>query len=426
MKQSSRRDFLQQSIAGGAILALSAATYRSAFGADAPSERIRLGSIGVGNQGGPKNNLKFFSKLAPIVALCDVDQKYLTTAAAFVEKECGSTPKTYGDYRKLLDSKDVDAVIITTPDHWHALMTIHACEAGKDVYVEKPLTLVIDEGKAMIQAARRNKRIVQTGSQQRSDNKFRQACQLVRNGALGKIHTVKVGLPGPNWNPPPVADSAPPEELDFDRWLGPAPKRAYNSKRVHYLFRFFWDYSGGQQTNFGAHHLDIAQWGLGMDESGPTEIDGQATFHKDGWFETPETARVTYTYANGVKMLCSLGGKSGYPQGTTFEGEKGSIIVTRGSIKADPAEILKFSGGDVKLYVSDNHHRNWLECIKTRKLPIADVAIGHRSATVCHLGNISIRLGRKVKWDPTSESFINDAEAQKLTTKEYRAPWKLT
>lgn len=429
MSRHSRRDFLRTGLAGGALLTLPAATYRSALlAAQPPSERVRLGSIGVGNQGGPKNNLKAFVRLAPIVAVCDVDKKYLAEAAAFVEKEGHSAPKTYADYRKLLDSKDVDAVVVTTPDHWHTLMTVHACQAGKDVYCEKPLTLVVNEGKAMIAAARTNNRVVQTGSQQRSDDRFRRACELVRNGALGKLHTVKVGLPGPNWvdrAKTPVPDSDPPAGLDYETWLGPAPARPFNANRVHYLFRFFWDYSGGQQTNFGAHHLDIAQWALGMDESGPTTIEGAATFNKDGWFETPETAKITYTYANGVKVLCSLG-KGGYPGGCTFEGEKGSIFVDRGKITATPKELLDAPAGDVKLYASKNHHQNWLDCIKSRKAPIADVAIGHRSATVCHLGNIAVRTGRKITWDPAKEEIVGDPEAGKMLTKEYRKPWTLT
>jgi predicted dehydrogenase len=426
----SRRTMLRASLAGGAILTLPAATYRAAFGADTPpSEQLRIGAIGVGNQG--RGNLNAIKKYA--VAVCEVDSNRLAAAAKSLE-DAGKKPQAFADYRKMLEMKDLDAVIITTPDHWHALQTIHACEAGKDVYCEKPLTLLIDEGKAMVEAARKNKRIVQTGSQQRSAKEFRQACELVRNGAIGKVHTVKVGLPGPNWTSRakmPVPDSKPPAELDYDLWLGPAPERPYNDNHVHYLFRFYWDYSGGQQTNFGAHHLDIAQWGLGMDESGPTKIEGKATFNKEGWFETPETAHLTYTYANGVKVLCSLG-SGGYKGGTTFEGEKGVISVNRGvnnlvvTLNGEKVpDPYALATGDVKLYVSNGHHANWLECIKTRKLPICDVAIGHRSATVCHLGNIAVRTGKTLTWDPTKEEIVGDKEAAKWTTKEYRKPWSL-
>jgi predicted dehydrogenase len=353
-----------------------------------------------------------------------VDTEHLAQAGAAVEKAGGKGTLAVGDFRKLLDSKDVDAVVVTTPDHWHALATIHACKAGKDVYCEKPLSLTVAEGRAMVEAARKNDRVVQTGSQQRSDARFRQACEIVRNGGLGKITAVKVGLPGPNFSGPAVKDSDPPAVLNYDMWIGPAPMKPYNAKHVHYLFRFFWDYSGGQQTNFGAHHLDIAQWGLGMDDSGPTGIEGTATFNAAGWFETPETASLTYTYANGVKVLCSLG-KGGFPGGCTFEGEKGSIFVDRSKIVGTPKEVLEFTGGDVKLYVSKSHQTNFLDCVKSRKKPICDVEIGHRSATVCHLGNIALRTGKKLTWDPVKEEIVGDSETAKMLSREYRKPWSL-
>ncbi|MCI0700925.1 MAG: Gfo/Idh/MocA family oxidoreductase [Planctomycetia bacterium] len=429
MPRMTRRKFFRTSAASGAFLALPAVTYRAALLAqDKPNETVRVGCIGVGNQGKP--NMNAIRK--HVIGVCDVDKDRVAAAAKDLEKG-GTVPITTGDYRKLLESKDIDAVLISTPDHWHALPVIDACKAGKDVYCEKPLTLVVAEGRAMVKAARDNKRIVQTGSQQRSGygGKFRLACQLVRNGALGKIKEVKVGLPGPNWverAKKPVPDSDPPAALDYDFWLGPAPLRKYNVNRVHYLFRFFWDYSGGQQTNFGAHDLDIAQWALGMDDSGPTTIEGTATFHKDKWFETPETAKQTFTYANGVVVRCSLG--KGYPGGVTFEGEKGTIHVNRGSITVTlngekVADPFKLPTGETKLYVSTNHHQNWLECIKTRKLPICDVEIGHRSATVCHLGNIALRTGRKITWEPKTETIVGDKEASAMLTKEYRKPWKL-
>jgi predicted dehydrogenase len=428
MSRTTRRSFLKSTAAGGVFLGLPAATVRAALLAqDKPSETVRVGSIGVGNQGKP--NMNAIKK--NVVAVCDVDKDRVATAAADLEK-ANIKAKTFGDYRKLLESKDIDAVLISTPDHWHALNVVDACKAGKDVYCEKPLSLVIAEGRAMVKAARDNKRIVQTGSQQRSAKEFRQACELVRNGALGTLKQVKVGLPGPNWvdrAKKPVPDSDPPAALDYEFWLGPAPERKYNANRVHYLFRFFWDYSGGQQTNFGAHDLDIAQWGLGMDESGPATIEGSATFNAEKWFETPETAKQTFTYANGVAVLCSLG-RGGYPGGVTFEGEKGTITVKRGSITVTlggekVADPYKLPTGETKLYVSNNHHQNWLECVKTRKLPICDVEIGHRSATVCHLGNIAIRTGRKLTWDAKAEQIVGDKEANAMLSKPYRKPWVL-
>jgi predicted dehydrogenase len=387
----SRRAFLRTAAASVSVGGITyfLPPFPQARGADTPppSERIRTAAIGVGNQGGPKNNLKFHAKNC--VAVCDVDSKYLAAAASFVEKESGKAPFTEGDYRRILDRKDVDAVVITV---------------------------------------RRNKRILQTGSQQRSDERFRRACEYVRSGRLGKIKEVRVGIPGPNWidrAKKPVPDSDPPAELNYDMWLGPAPQRAYNQHRVHYLFRFFWDYSGGQVTNFGAHHLDITQWALGMDESGPTTIEGTATYNKDHWFETPEKCLITYTYPNGVKVICHNGKKE--EEGCQFVGEKGTIFVDRKKIESDPAAILKdeLKDTDVHLYVSKNHHANWFDCIKSRKAPIAEVEIGHRSATVCHLGNIAIRTGRKITWDPVKEQIIGDKEAAAMATKAYRDPWKL-
>ncbi|HEY2787067.1 MAG TPA: Gfo/Idh/MocA family oxidoreductase [Fimbriiglobus sp.] len=414
-----RRSFLQLS---GAFLALPAATYKSALGADQPpSEKLRLASIGVGNQG--SGNLKRFLK--DVVAVCDVDKNFLAAGAATLEK-AGKKPQTYTDFRKVIDAKDFDAVIVTVPDHWHALITVMACQAGKDVFCEKPLSLTIAEGRKMVEAARKNKRVVQTGSMQRSAKEFHQACELVRNGALGTLTSIKVGLPGPNWierAKRPVPDSVPPAVLDYDLWLGPAPERPYNKNRVHYLFRFFWDYSGGQMTNWGAHHLDIAQWALGMDDSGPTKVEATATFNKDRWFETPETATVKYTYANGLEMHCGQG-KGAPAGGTTFVGEKGSIHVNRGKIEIKPAELSK-QPCPSKLEISNNHYKNFLDCIKTRNKPICDVEVGHRSATVCHLGNIAIRSGKRLTWDPVKEQFVGDADANKWVSKEYRKPWSL-
>jgi predicted dehydrogenase len=294
-----RRDFLRHGAAAGALLSLPASLYRNALcAADPPSERIRVGFIGVGGQGNA--NLNAISKNA--VAVCDVDQKHLAATKAKVEKSNGKCA-AYNDYRQLLANKDIDAVLVATPDHWHTLISVDAILAGKDVYCEKPLTLTVAEGRLLVKAARKHKRIVQTGSQQRSEfgGKFRLACELVRSGRLGKIKTVKVGIPAVNYKERPN-DSGPPD-LDFDFWLGPAPKVPYNKNHVHYNFRFFWDYSGGQMTNFGAHDLDIARWGLDMDESGPVEISGKGTFNKDKRYEVTETCEVTYKYANGVTVL---------------------------------------------------------------------------------------------------------------------------
>lgn len=429
MSVSSRRLFLKQSILGGAILGLSAQSYRATFAAEAPSERVRVGMIGVGNQGGPKNNMKYFLK--NIVALCDLDKNYLAEASAFLKSQAGLSALETDDYRRVLDAKDVDAVVVTVPDQWHAKMTIEACRAGKDVYCEKPLTLVIGEGKPMIEAARKHNRVVTTGTMQRSGEEFKLAVKLVQDGIVGKVKQVNVTLPSPNWIAragKPVPDSVPPEGFDFDRWLGPAPLRPYNKNRVHYLFRFYWDYSGGQQTNFGAHHLDIAQWGLGMDDSGPVSVEGSAVYNPDGWYETPDTTDIKYTYANGVTMVCKQKlNTKGTDQGTEFVGDKGSLFVYRGGIDTTPKELMK--GIDLPKITSSQanfaHVNNFFDCVKSRNKPAADITIGHRSATVCHLGNIACRLGKKIQWDPKAETTIGDAEAAKWLTKAYRKGYEV-
>jgi predicted dehydrogenase len=238
---------------------------------------------------------------------------------------------------------------------------------------------------------------------------------------------VRVGLPGVNWTKEPAApDSEPPPELDYDLWLGPAPYRPYNKHRVHYYFRFFWDYSGGQMTNWGAHHLDITQWGLGMDESGPVRIEATSEPDPGKRYEVPQSFQITYTYANGPRVICESPNKNS-KLGARFEGEKGAIYVNRGALESDPEDLVErqLQDSDVRLYMSKNHHQNWIECIKSRKPPICDVAIGHRSATVCHLGNIAVRTGKKIVWDPAREEIMGDAELAKWATKAYRAPWTL-
>jgi predicted dehydrogenase len=420
----SRRQFF---LASTAALAVPYIIPRSVRGAN---ERIVTGHVGVGGQGGA--NLKSFLKLADLAepaALCDVDKLHL--AATLKSLETGKGPKQcegYGDYRRLLDRKDIDAVVVSTPDHWHTLVSIHACQAGKDVYCEKPLTLTIAEGRKMVDVARKQNRIVQTGSQQRSEynGMYRLACELVRSGKIGKMQRALVGIPSVNFKGPAVADSTPPPELDYDQWIGPAPMKPYNEKHVHYNFRFFWDYSGGQMTNFGAHDLDIVQWALNMDNSGPIAVEGTAKFDDDHTYEVTKTCRLTYTYENGVQVMLGQQQKD-IPAGATFIGSEGRIHVTRKAIISEPKEIAttKLGPQDVHLYPSGSHHKNFLDCMKSRELPICDVEIGHRSATVCHLGNIAVRLGRKIKWDPSAEQIVGDAEAAKWVDRPKRAPYTI-
>jgi len=436
MSGSTRRQFLQ------ATAAAFAAPYivpSRCFGAN---ERVTVGMIGVRNQGTGNLN-RFLGAGCNVAAICDVDSEVRAKAIPLVTKQ-GQTPKEYEDYRQVLERKDIDAVVITVPDHWHALMTIHACQAGKDVYCEKPLSLAIAEGRRMVNAARENKRIVQTGSQQRSSPEFWRAASLVRNGVIGKVEQILVGIPGCNHPGALGPDTNPPAHLNYDFWLGPAPERPYNEKRVHYNFRFWWDYSGGQVTNFGAHHLDIAQWALGMDNSGPIAVAGTASFNPMHLFEVTETCRIDYTYANGTKVTLGQLQKD-IPGGVLFIGSKGKIGVNRGTLYSDPEEIVgppmkkkedpqvrrelnrkldeKVLALPEQLPRSQNHVRNFLDSIKSRELPICDVEIGHRSATVCHLGNLVARLGRGIQWDPAQEQIVGDDKAQQMTDRPYRSPW---
>jgi predicted dehydrogenase len=354
----------------------------------------------------------------------------------------------------MYENKDLQAIVVSTPDHWHALMTILACAAGKDVYVEKPLTLFIDEGKWMVEAARRFQRVVQVGTQQRSGLHYQKARKLVREGYLGKIHNVRMSA-ARNVTPGfgKFADSAVPSELDYDLWLGPAPKRPYHQMRSLYHFRWFWDYSGGQMTNLGAHHIDILQWVMNV--KGPltvSSVGGRYVLEGDG--DTPDTQDAVFQYP-GFTAICSLreGGIGRRAAGLEFIGHKANLVIDRGGfeilpeMKIDPNNAVpQFKGhsaggvtrsqtkpepytAPVKEKGSsdeqfDLHVRNFLDCIKSRQRPIADVEDGHQITTACHLANISLRLGgRSVRWDPVKEQIVGDAEAAAMMRRPYRKPW---
>lgn len=274
----------------------------------------------------------------------------------------------------------------------------------------------------MSDTARRYDRVFQTGTQQRSDYRFRWACELVQNGKLGRVDRVRV-VTGRGKQGEEVPNTAPPEELDFDFWLGPSPVVPYNKKRCHYDFRWWYDYSGGRITDWGAHHHDIAQWGLGMELTGPTKIDGRGEWPDTNFFETAADYEVDYTYANGVQMHTTTRGRNGI----TFYGDKGELFVARGAIEATPKEILDDKVGTmpIRLPVSNSHHGNFVDCIRSRQHPISDVELSHRSATVCHLGNISMLLGREVEWDPDREIFVGDEAANRMLARPRRAEWEV-
>ena len=421
-KKLTRREFLKSStlVAAGAAIAWPTIVPSTIFGQDSPSNRITIGSIGVGNQGA--SNMKGFTGQpgCQVIAICDVDANFREQARQIAKLEPTSC---YNDFRDLLLRDDIDAVVVCTPDHWHVPISIAAVRAGKDVFCEKPLTLTITEGRALVGEVKRYGRILQTGTQQRSSDNFRFACELVRNGRIGKVHTVRIGIPGnnrtcePTWTPEPV-----PEGFDYDLWLGPAPWAPYNKQRCHYEFRFILDYSGGQVTNWGAHHLDIAQWGLGMDESGPVEIEGKGEFPTSGLFTTATKVYFEATYTNGTKVICETGGS-----GTKFEGANGSVYVDRGKLETKPDTLKKETIGpdEIQLYRSRDHKQNFLDCIRSRKEPIANAETGHRTSTLCHLGNIAMLLRRKLKWDPQKERFVDDADANRMLMRAARAPWSL-
>ncbi len=426
----SRRRFAGQ--AGLAAVAAPLYVSARALGREdraAASDRLTLGFIGVGKQNlGHLNNYVKRPEVQ-VVAVCDVDTTRREEARSRVEKKYGDGQRSefkgcavYNDFRELLARDDIDAVVIATPDHWHAIPVIEACKAKKDIYCEKPLSLTIHEAKLMIDAVRKYDRVFQTGSQQRTefDGKFRKACEYVRSGRIGTVLTVHVGVGSPS-KPCDLPGESPEPGLDWDTWLGPAPERPYNSilspRGVHNHFpnwRSYREYSGGSYTDFGAHHYDIAQWGLGMDDSGPVEIIPPED-------EKAEVG-LRYRYANGVEMI------HGGPSGVTFTGTKGLIHVDRNRLISVPDTILKEPLGrrDVHLPEAANHHQDWLDCIASRKRPIADVEIGARSVTVCHLGNLAYWNRRTLRWDPQSWRFVNDDQANSSwLDRDRRDPWQL-
>jgi predicted dehydrogenase len=424
-KRSSRRNFLKASAAATFVApTIVPATAFANGDRPAPSDRVVVGCIGTGDLGRRHhlNNMLLPNPRIEVAAVCDVDQNHRDQAAIDVYNKTKRKVGVYEDFRELCDRTDIDAVLVATPDHWHTLTSIYAIESGKDVYCEKPLTLTIDEGKNFVATARRYGAVVQTGSQQRSDSRFRLACELVRNGYIGKLKQVDThigGIGSGDWKPV----TTPPPELNWDFWLGPAPYRDYSPNRVHYDFRWFSDFSGGKMTDWGAHHNDIAQWGIGADGSGPVKVEGKGVFSETGPYDVAGDFEVKYTYGNGVVLICHAEGENG----VKFTGDNGWVFVSRGKIEASNPDLLKteFKSTDTRLYKSDHHHNNWLDCIKSREKPICDVEIGHRSCTICHLGNIAMKLGRPLEWDPVKEDFVNDELASRLVRKPMRAPWQV-
>jgi len=393
-----------------------------------PSEKVNLALIGCGGQG--RGDARNAGRYGQIVAVCDVDAKHLAAA----QKDFPGA-EGYADFRKLLERKDVDAVICGTVDHWHTLVAMASMKADKDIYCEKPLTLTIDEGKHLVEVQRQTKRILQTGTQQRSSTHFRLACDLVRNGRIGKIQKVEVWLPA-GLRQGPFKTSPVPEGFDYDFWLGQTPKVEYVKERTHFSFRYWWEYSGGTMTDWGAHHNDIVLWALEMDGSGPVSIEGKQLIDMiPGGFTAASEYEVTYTYANGVVHTSKSTNASewhggvkdpnGQQHGIKFHGTEGWLWVTRGIIEASDRQLLtqKLPEDAKRVYVSNDHIGNFIDCVKSRKTPICPAEVGHRSASLCHLGVIAIRLGRKLNWDPAKEQFVGDDEAQSWVARQMRKPY---
>jgi predicted dehydrogenase len=453
-----RRDFISvtgkgvaASVVAGAFPAIVPA---SVFGANSPSNRINVGAIGNGriSRGHDLPGIWKFAE-ARVMAVCDLDTKRAEDAKTLVNgyyaKKTGKPydgVTVYHDYKALLADKDVDAVVISTPDHWHCIIAIDAARAGKDIYLQKPASLTIAEGRALSDAVHRSGRIFQIGSQQRSSPQFRYAAELVRNGRIGKLQTVKVGLPGD-----PAGEVEPempvPKNLAYDAWLGSTPTVYYTEKRVHPqegYGRPGWlrceQFGAGMITGWGAHHIDSAHWGMDTEYTGPVEIWGSAEFPKSGLWDVHGPFETHALYANGVEMIVS----GEFPNGIRFEGTEGWIFVSRGSdtvttsdpvaklkdaqalAASDPKIITSVIGPDeVNLYKSTDQHGNWLDCIRTRQQTIAPVEVAHRSCSACLLHHAAMKLKRKLHWDPAKERFKNDDEANALLSRPQRWPYTM-
>ncbi len=452
---TSRRNFLKSTAAltSGAII-VPTIVPSSVFGKNAPSNKINIAQIGFGRIAmghDLPDTLKY--DIARVMAVADVDSNRAAKGKQFIEayytKKTGSKSyvdvKTYGDYRDMLLNKDIDAVMISTPDHWHSQPAIEAALAGKDIYLQKPTSLTIEEGRLLSDVVRKKGVILQVGTQQRSSPQFRIAAELVRNGRIGKLHTVKIGLPGDPSGP--EAPQMPiPKNLNYDMWLGSTPEVYYTEMRVHpqnsMTDRPGWlrceQFGAGMITGWGQHHYDSAAWGMDTEYTGPISIEAVAEFPKAGLWDVHGDFMAKAEYANGITMYTS----GGYPNGIRYEGSEGWIFVSRGDYSAtasDPVAKEKsskaldasdpkiltsvISENEKHLYVSEDQHGNWLDCIQSRKEPISPVEIGHRACSVCLVTHIAMKLSRKLRWDPKSELFIGDDEANSMLSRPQRAPY---
>lgn len=432
-----RRSFIGRTVAAAALPMVFPSSVLGAGARVPPSERIAIGFIGLGSHGVGVNLKAFLQESdAQVAALCDVDSQHLQSALQIVEKQYAARDKvekwtgcvTTGDWRELVARPDLDAVCVSTPDHWHVLTSIAALEAGKDVICEKPLTLTVREGRVLSDTVRRQRRIFQTASENRSKHNFLRACELVRNGRIGRLHTIHTKLPrGPGsrggctaWKPEPV-----PSHLNYDMWLGPAPEAPYTPARCHHNFRWILDYSGGQLTDWGAHLNDVAQWGNNTERTGPISVEGSGDYPPDGLYNTATDWKLSYEYANGVKLICASGGLS-----IRFEGSDGWVAVRDWdlAVQASSPEILNSVIGPDEIHLRtcrEREQRDFLNCVRSRRETYAPAEVGHRSITLSHIGNIAMQLGRKLNWNPEKERFVEDEQANSMLSRAMRGPWSL-
>jgi len=436
MKPFSRREFLRQSSLAAAAAPLAGSLILQPrilrAGDVGANDKIRLGLIGSGGRG--RDVLGVFLSNAEIDCpiVCDVDDAHSSQAAEQVEKARGKRPDTTRDFRRLIERKDIDAVLVATPDHWHALPTVFACQSGKDVYCEKPLAKTIDEGRAMLEASLRHKRVVQMGTQWRSGSHYKNAVEFIQSGKLGKVGLVR-GWAYLDWlggvgNPP---DQEVPAGVDYDMWLGPAPKRAFNPNRFHFNFRWFWDYAGGLMTDWGVHLINIMLWAMGPEHPKTVSASGGKFVLKDN-SETPDTQVAVFEFPNYTMIwehkVGSNNGLYNHPWGILFNGSEGTLILSADGWEVIPErkskslEAFKHPVGPDERFP---HVRNFLDCMKSRQDPVENLTVGHHVSSVAHLGNIALRTKKKIVWDPVAEKIVGDKEADHLVGVTYRKPWHL-
>jgi predicted dehydrogenase len=430
-KEVNRRRFIKSSIGTLGAFYFIPGSVLGKNGGVAPSNRITMGCIGVGGMG-TSNLTNFLGKeTVQVLAVCDVDKTHRNRARDMINMQYGNDAcATYNDFRELLARDDLDAVSLALPDHWHAITAIMAARKRLDIYAEKPLAYTIAEGRAIVDTVQRYGIIWQTGSWQRSERDFHFACELVRNGRIGNVHTVHVGLPTGNSiqnRDTKICD--PPEGFDYNMWLGPAPWAPYSPARCHWNFRWISDYSGGQLTDWAGHHCDIANWAMNTEHSAPVEIEGEAEFPPaaEGLFDTPPSYYFKCKYTEGFTMIVADAAQQSKGMGVHFIGSEGWIHVNRRGIDAHPKSLLKSQilPHEVHLYKSEDHWGNFIDCVKTRVQTVAPVEAAHHSIMIGHLGSIAMRLGRKVFWDPQNERFNNDHEANRLLSRSMRSPWHI-